>query len=584
LVVFLLVIAAIASGWWLWRGMHPVSPQFRSILIKVNRQPQEILSGETCTLHPTDKVKILKISTNVFFNLGVRLVAKGFDVNALRYKDISLSSLLPDQEAFDLYKFQIWIKYQNQDLGYIVWEIQPFAEDWLDKAARAINSKKRLAVLESGLRFLPGDKRLNKRLLEEYKTQKKWKQAASMLKEIAGKQPDPDTLVELLEVYTAMHNKDGMISVLKKLIKLDPEDMNSRSRLAELLEERGRNKAAIKEYEALLKRFGKNDRLSIYKRLGYLYTKTGQSKKAIPFYLKAAELDKKDANLYYNLSFLYGKINKKEKSDFYLGKAVNLKSGDIESRLKLALKLIKKGKVKKAKKYLLEVLNKKPKSLKALFLMSNLLEKQGKKRDLKKTYKKILSLDPKNKTVRYNLGALEYETGNLKTSLYHFKRYLKLKPKDATAHRIIFDIYKKQKNTQMAFKEAEVLVKLKPKDIDPYYFMFDYLNSKRDYGKIIHVMERGLKANPKQIDLRKYLVFAYLKTGKEALATKQIEAILKARPKDVDLLLHLARLREKQEKYAEALKAYKKIIEISPDHEEAEESYLRLRLKGVRGE
>ncbi len=75
-----------------------------------------------------------------------------------------------------------------------------------------------------------------------------------------------------------------------------------------------------------------------------------------------------------------------------------------------------------------------------------------------------------------------------------------------------------------------------------------------------------------------------MKTGKEALAIKQIEAILKARPKDVDLLLHLARLREKQEKYAEALKAYKKIIEISPDHEEAEESYLRLRLKGIRGE
>ena len=564
--------------------MHPVSPQFRSILINVNRQPQEILSGETRTLHPTDKVKILKISTNVFFNLGVRLVAKGFDVNALRYKDISLSSLLPDQEVFDRYKFQIWIKYQDQDLGYIIWEIQPFAEDWLDKAARAINSKKRLAVLESAVRSLPGDKRLNKRLLEEYKTQKKWKQAASMLEEIAGKQPDPDTLVELLEVYTAMHNKDGMISVLKKLIELDPEDLNSRSRLAELLEEMGRNKAAIEEYEALLKRIGKNDRLSIYKRLGYLYTKTGQSEKAIPFYLKAAELDKKDANLYYNLSFLYENINNKEESDFYLDKAVNLKPGDIESRLNLAHELIKKGNVEKAKKYLLEILNKNPKSLQALFLMANLFEKQGEKQELKEIYKKILSLDPKNETVRYNLGALEYETDNLKESLYHFKRYLKLKPKDAAAHRIIFDIYKKQKNTQMAFKEAEVLVKLKPKDIDLYYFMFDYLNSKGDYGKIIHVMEMGLKANPKQVDLRKYLVFAYLKTGKEALATKQIETILKAWPKDVDLLLHLARLREKQEKYAEALKAYKKIIEISPDHEEAEESYLRLRLKGVRGE
>ena len=582
LIVCLLIAAIIASGWWLWNGIHPVSPQFRSILISVNQQPQEILSGETRTLHPNDKVKILKISTNVLFNFGVRLVAKGFDVNALQYKEISLSSLVPDQEAFDRYKFQIWIKYQNQDLGHIAWEIQPFAEDWLDKAARAISNKRRLAVLERAMRSLPGDKRLKRRLLDEYKTQKKWNQAASMLKEMTGKQPDLTALAELLEVYTAMNNKGRIISVLKKIIKLNPEDLNSRSRLAELLEEKGSYKSAIKEYEALLKRVGKNDTLPIYKQLGYLYTKTGQSKKAILFYLKAVKSDKKDANLYYNLSYLYEKINQKEKSNAYLDKALNLKPGDIENRLELAHELINKGKNKKAKKYLLDVLKKKPKSLKSLLLMAKLLGKQGKKQELKKVYKKILSLDPNNKTVRYNLGTLEYETGNLKSSLYHFNKYLKSHPKDAAVHKIIFNIYKKQKNTQKAFKKAEGLVKLKPKDMDLYYFMFDYLNRKKDYGKIVHVMERGLKANPKQVDLRKYLVFAYLKTGKETLAINQIEAILKVSPKEIDLLLHLARLREKQEKYTKALKAYKTIIEISPDNEEAEESYLRLRLKGVR--
>jgi tetratricopeptide (TPR) repeat protein len=60
--------------------------------------------------------------------------------------------------------------------------------------------------------------------------------------------------------------------------------------------------------------------------------------------------------------------------------------------------------------------------------------------------------------------------------------------------------------------------------------------------------------------------------------------ILKRRPKDIDLLLNLARLREKHGQFEGALDAYKRILEISPDHEEAEEAYLRLRLKGVRGE
>ncbi|MBE9572052.1 MAG: tetratricopeptide repeat protein, partial [Proteobacteria bacterium] len=80
------------------------------------------------------------------------------------------------------------------------------------------------------------------------------------------------------------------------------------------------------------------------------------------------------------------------------------------------------------------------------------------------------------------------------------------------------------------------------------------------------------------------LVLAYLETGKEELAIGQIEKILKVRPEDTKLLLHLARLQEKREEYSKALAAYAKILEISPDHEEAQEAYLRLRLKGVRGE
>jgi Flp pilus assembly protein TadD len=75
-----------------------------------------------------------------------------------------------------------------------------------------------------------------------------------------------------------------------------------------------------------------------------------------------------------------------------------------------------------------------------------------------------------------------------------------------------------------------------------------------------------------------------VKTGKEKLAIKQIEEILKVRPKDVKLLMHLAVLREKNGDLDGALEAYKRIIEISPGHKDAEEAYLRLRLRRVKDE
>ncbi|MCP4683261.1 MAG: tetratricopeptide repeat protein [Desulfobacterales bacterium] len=397
------------------------------------------------------------------------------------------------------------------------------------------------------------------------------------------KNPKQDVLIELLEVYTSISSKDRIISVLKRLIKLDPGDVSLRSRLAEALEERGKKEEAIKEYETLLKQLNKPDSLSVKIRLAYLYTETDQFEKAISYYLKAVELDQKNANLYYNLAYLYDKIGKKEKGDSYLARAVALKTEDVDGRLKLAQNLINKKRFKEAEKYLLEILEKKPESIDTLILIAGLREKQGEKQKLKDVYNKILVLDPKNETVLCNLGILEYETGNLKAGLACLKKYLETHPKDRAIHEIVFNIYKRQKNDPMAFEQAKVLLMLGPPDMSLYNFAFSHLNAKGDYEHIINIMEKGVKANPKQMELREYLALAFLKTGKNDLALAQIKEILKAKPKDIDLLIRLARLYEKQGNISGASDAYKKVLDISPTHEAAGEAYLRLRLMGVKG-
>jgi predicted Zn-dependent protease len=112
--------------------------------------------------------------------------------------------------------------------------------------------------------------------------------------------------------------------------------------------------------------------------------------------------------------------------------------------------------------------------------------------------------------------------------------------------------------------------------------MFDYLDAQAKYETIIQVMNQGLKANPEQTELRRHLVYAYLKTGKDDPAIREIKALLKTKSGDIDLLIQMARLQEKKGYIEEALETYKEILAVSPDHEEAEEAYLRLRLKDVR--
>ncbi|NQU15729.1 MAG: hypothetical protein HQ561_16365, partial [Desulfobacteraceae bacterium] len=134
----LLLVMVMAVGWYLFFGIDaPFSPRLNYILISVNGKSQEISSGEILALHPKDRVEILKISASIFldsgvrrlkifkistgllFHLGFRLVSEHLDVNALRYKEMAVSSLLPDQEVLDHYRFRIEIKYRNQDLGYM---------------------------------------------------------------------------------------------------------------------------------------------------------------------------------------------------------------------------------------------------------------------------------------------------------------------------------------------------------------------------------------------------------------------------------------------------------------------------------
>ena len=579
----LLIILSAASYWVFWGSISLVPPRFHYLHIISNLEPHKLVSGESYVFHPNDKVKILETSTNVPFNLNIRLVADGFDVSALRYDEMALSELMPEKDIFAHYKFRVYIKYRSKELGYVDWEVRPFAEDWLDKADRTIDSDKRIDILKHALSFLPEEGSIRKRLLDEYRSRKLWKQAALMLEGMAKEKADAVILAELLELYSASNNTDGTVSVLKRLIKLDPDNLEARIKVAETLEKKGKHKDAILQYRALLGRISTKDKLPIYKQLGYLYAKIGKPKSAISFYEKAAALDKKDANLFYNLSYLYEKTGQKDKADQYLDKAVRLKSGDAEGRLKLAHRLIKKGALKKAEKYLQEILKKNSKSLEALLLMAQLLEKKGETRRLERVYKSIITIDPKNETVLYNLAILQFTAGQLKTSLSHFKKYLKSHPKDITAHKAVFEIYKRQNQDDNAFKEAQSLVKLTPKEMDLYDYMFRYLNGRKNYEEMGRVMESGLKVNPKQTKLSKYLILAYLKTGKERPAIKQIEEVLKVRPKDMDLLHHLAKLLEKQGRPLEALKTYKRILDISPDHEEAEEAYLRLRLEIVKG-
>ncbi len=582
LVIFLIVLAALLGGYRFYKCLYPKNLQFDYIILTRDGDPFKIVNGEEVRLHPKNRVQIKKISTNICFNLGVRIVSTDIDINSLMYEENALSELLPEKDIFNRYSFSVEVKRYSQEMGNFRLIIEPYVEDWIEKAKRTIDSDKKIILLNKALDLGYGDRQIIKILADEYIAVKKYKQASLLLEKIVEESGDQDSIAKLLEVYEASGDKDRIISTFNSLIDLNPEDYGLRLNFALALEKAGKIKEAINEYKKLIGKVPDDELPAVYKSLGYLYSENKQPKQAVSSYLNALKLDKNDINLYYNISALYELTGDMKNADNYLSKAVELKPGDLESRLKLSENLIKRKQYKRAETYLNQILKKQPKSVEAWYLIANMEEKKGDKKALKSAYKKILELAPGSRTVIFNMGVLDYESGNYGSAAEYFNSYLKLVPGDIDSREFLFNIYIKQKNEKQAYEQALKILYSRPNKTEYYGFIFEYLNKNKDYKTLKNLMETGLKNRPNDTEIKKYLIVACLKTGDEKAALSLTEDLLRTKPDDVQTLMQLAGIYEKLGRLNDALEIYKKVISLSPENEDAQEAYLRLRIEVLK--
>jgi tetratricopeptide (TPR) repeat protein len=400
--------------------LNPV-PEFNHLIVEHNGTRKELTSGQILQAHPYDSLRIVKIATSVLFNRHIRLFCQGLDIDAFREKAV-IAELLPGQDPFHHYNYAIVIKHRNNIIGEVGLIVSPSVEDWLVKADKTIDPKKRSAFLRRAIKETGGNVQLRTRLADEYLALKKWKEAAAIIEEIIREKEDVNLMMKLADAYENLRHYNSLIRTLRKILALTPENLDIRLRLAEVLEKRGRHKEAIKQYEIILPSLPQGEKVMVMKTIGYLAYQTGQKQQALQWYLEAAKYDTNDANLYYNIGSIYDELKQSKQAEEYLRLAINLKQDDIEGRMRLAQSLFKEGKFKDAKGYLQEILKKNPHHQEALTLLAHTAEKQGDTKTLRGVYEEILSRDTKNTTILFNLGVLEADEGNLKKGVSYFER------------------------------------------------------------------------------------------------------------------------------------------------------------------
>jgi len=235
--------------------------------------------------------------------------------------------------------------------------------------------------------------------------------------------------VEEFEKIADLYEEKGIysksIATLKRIARIEPENLDISRRLADLYKSRGFKSEALVEYSKLAKELKKNkkykeaiqmyesvlklnqDDMESRETLAGLYEKEGKVNEAIEKLNEVAEF----------------KISNEELKDAHkvLDKAKDLKA-DYPRTLTNIIEIYKKeNKRKEAFKLINETLKKDEKNLKALYILGKLYLEEKNNEKAKEVFLRIISESPKDINARVKLGKLFIEEGKLDKAFEYYE-------------------------------------------------------------------------------------------------------------------------------------------------------------------
>jgi len=241
-----------------------------------------------------------------------------------------------------------------------------------------------------------------------------------------------------------------------KIVEIDPADVRSRQKLAELYVRTSKNTEAYEQYESVAKYFSSNGfylkAIAIYKQMQRL------DPSQIALFNRLAELNEKQGLLgnamaeYRNLVDYYGRNGMLADEIKTLEKMRDLDLNNLNVRVKLAEVYARNKHEDEGYDELEAVLE--------------ILSDKGDFDKILKLYKMFLPLYPKDKKLQMGLALAFYEKGDFKRGVTILESLLKDKPKDPDLLRLLGRGYADLKNWSKARETYQQLLVMDPTDLD----------------------------------------------------------------------------------------------------------------------
>ncbi|OOV40015.1 hypothetical protein B1J93_20860 [Leptospira kirschneri serovar Pomona] len=234
-------------------------------------------------------------------------------------------------------------------------------------------------------------------------------------------------------------------------------DINKKFSQALTLEKEGKYPEAVRLYEDLIESQPKYQKS--YLNLGALYSKQGNSKKAIEIYQKALQIGK-SPELYYNIGIELYRTGETETAIRSLKKSLEIEKRFLKSHILLAYCYRQLEKDDKTELYLTNAIRLDPKNRMALTALATLYFEKERWKDCLETANKVNKLFPNDSRMQVLLSEVHTRLGNFKQSFEILKQATS-RSKGFTRFSDVVEESKKNPEEAAFFNSLEKLTKNK---------------------------------------------------------------------------------------------------------------------------
>jgi tetratricopeptide (TPR) repeat protein len=324
-----------------------------------------------------------------------------------------------------------------------------------------VNPLRARKIYEDNVAAFPGDYRNMLRLGILYAKDKTTLAKSATLLKRASTMADtiPAMWIEMAQVYNKLGNERGELDAYKKLITMDPQNLDANKRLGMLLMKSGSVTEAM-VYLEMANTLSPKD-AEIMTLLGQGYIKTNRPKDAVDVLVKAKALKPDNVDVRLQLVELYKKTDQPKKALEEMKQLITIKR-DSKILLSYAQSLYDDGKYKEAQETIEDIKSTDPENIEALMILARSLRAQKKFDPAVDTYKEISYINPNYAPALSERADVHLQQNKPQWAKTFFDRALRSDPNYAPAYLGLARLAKIQKNMPLYQQNLDKAIQLGP--------------------------------------------------------------------------------------------------------------------------